>query len=52
MTALAEGTSKQDVIRRAVLERYERDGHDARVEASAERLIDRWRDVLDRLGSV
>lgn len=50
--AESEGLSRQEVIRRAVLERYERAGHRARVEASADKLIDRWGDVLDRLGSV
>jgi hypothetical protein len=50
--AESEGLSRQEVIRRAVLERYERAGHRVRVEASADRLIDRWGDVLDRLGSV
>lgn len=49
--AAAEGTSRQEIIRRAVLERYERAGHAARVEASAERLVERWDDVLRRLGS-
>jgi predicted transcriptional regulator len=48
----AEGLSRQEVIRRAVLERYERAGHAARVEKSTDRMIDRWGDVLDRLGSV
>jgi len=54
LTALAEseGLSRQEVIRRAVLERYERAGHRAKVDASARRLRDRWADVLDRLGSV
>ncbi|MDZ7801779.1 MAG: CopG family transcriptional regulator [Trueperaceae bacterium] len=46
-----EGSSRQEVIRRAVLERLERAGHRERVDAAADRLIDRWRDVLDRLGS-
>jgi hypothetical protein len=50
--AESEGLSRQEVIRRAVLERYERAGHRTRVEASADKLIDRWGDVLDRLGSV
>jgi predicted transcriptional regulator len=50
--AKSEGLSRQEVIRRAVLERYERAGHQMRVAESAERMIDRWRDVLDRLGSV
>jgi hypothetical protein len=49
--ARAEGISKQDVIRRAVLERHARAGHQARVTESGERLAVRWRDVLDRLGS-
>jgi predicted transcriptional regulator len=49
--AQSEGLSRQEVIRRAVLERYERAGHRARVNESAERMVDRWREVLDRLGS-
>jgi predicted transcriptional regulator len=54
LTALAEaeGASRQEVIRRAVLERYERAGHTERVRASADRMIERWGDVLERLGSV
>jgi hypothetical protein len=54
LAALAEagGLSRQEVIRRAVLDRYERAGHRARVDASADKLIERWGDVLDRLGSV
>ena len=54
LAALAqqEGLSRQEVIRRAVLERYERSGHAQRVTDSADRMIDRWGDVLDRLGSV
>ncbi len=54
LTALAEqeGLSRQEIIRRAVLERYERAGHRARVEDSAQRMADRWGDVLDRLGAV
>jgi predicted transcriptional regulator len=50
--AEAEGLSRQEVIRRAVLDRYERAGHRQRVDASADRMIARWGDVLDRLGSV
>jgi hypothetical protein len=50
--AESEGLSRQEVIRRAVLERYERAGHRARVGVSADKLIERWGDVLDRLGSV
>ncbi len=54
LTALstAEGASRQEIIRRAVLERFTRAGHAARVETSSERMIDRWGDVLDRLGGV
>lgn len=54
LTALAEteGTSRQEVIRRAVLERYARSGHAAKVNESAERLTDKWGDVLHRLGTV
>ena len=50
--AEAEGTSRQEVVRRAVLERYERSGHAARVQDSSGRLIEKWGDVLDRLGTV
>ncbi len=48
----AEGASRQEIVRRAVLDRYERSGHGARVEDSATRMIDEWGDVLDRLGTV
>ncbi len=50
--AEGEGLSRQEVIRRAVLERYERAGHARRVTDSSDRMIERWGDVLDRLGSV
>jgi predicted transcriptional regulator len=52
LTALAEaeGASRQEVIRRAVLERYERAGHVTRVQDSVTRMTDRWGDVLTRLG--
>lgn len=54
LTALAdsEGASRQEVVRRAVLDRYERAGHAARVEDSTSRMVDRWADVLNRLGTV
>lgn len=54
LSALAEseGLSRQEIIRRAVLERYERAGHASRVESSTDRMLERWGDVLDRLGSV
>lgn len=50
--AEAEGLSRQEVIRRAVLERYDRAGHRGRVQAGTDQMIERWGDVLDRLGSV
>lgn len=54
LTALSEseGASRQEIVRRAVLERYERSSHVARVQDSADQLLGRWGDVLDRLGSV
>jgi len=48
----AEGASKQEVIRRAVLDRFERTVHAERVAESSARLAERWSDVLDRLGNV
>lgn len=47
-----EGLSRQEIIRRAVLDRYQRAGHERRVADSTERMIERWGDVLERLGSV
>ncbi len=43
LTTLAEqeGLSRQEIIRRAVLERYERAGHRTRVDDSTERMVDR-----------
>jgi predicted transcriptional regulator len=53
LSALAreEGVSRQELIRRAVLERYERSGHMGRVADSTQRMVARWGDVLERLGS-
>lgn len=53
LTALAkaEGTSRQEIIRRAVLDRYEQTGHRARVRDSSDRMMEKWGDVLDRLGT-
>jgi predicted transcriptional regulator len=52
LTAMAasEGASRQEIIRRAILERYERGGHVAQVRESSNRMIERWGDVLVRLG--
>lgn len=48
----SEGVSRQEVIRRAIIDRYERQGHTDRVAESSARMRERWGDVLDRLGSV
>ena len=47
-----EGLSRQELIRRAILERYERSEHREKVESAADSATERWRDVLDRLGTV
>jgi predicted transcriptional regulator len=47
-----EGLSRQEVIRRAVLDRYQRQVHVDLVADSSKRMRDRWAEVLDRLGSV
>jgi len=47
----SEGVSRQEVIRRAVLDRYRRSGHVARVEEAGDRLANRWAEVLERLGT-
>ena len=49
--ATSEQASRQEIVRRAVLERYERTTHGARVAASANRVADQWADVLERLRS-
>ena len=53
LTALSrsEGLSRQEIIRRAVLERFERSGHHEHVADSTRSMIERWGDVLERLGS-
>lgn len=48
----AEGTSRQEVIRRAVIDRYHRQEHVELVASSSAKLRERWGDVLERLGSV
>jgi predicted transcriptional regulator len=48
----AEGASRQEVIRRAVIDRYYRQEHVELVASSSAKLRERWGDVLDRLGSV
>lgn len=48
--AAAEGASRQEIIRRAVIDRYHRAGHTARVSEGSDRQRARWADVLRRLG--
>jgi predicted transcriptional regulator len=48
--AEAEGTSKQEAIRRAVIEKRDRVLHRARVDAIASDLLVEYADALDRLG--
>jgi predicted transcriptional regulator len=45
-----EGVSRQEVIRRSILDRYERTVHARRVAERTSKLSERWGDVLDRLG--
>jgi predicted transcriptional regulator len=47
-----EGLSRQEIIRRAILDRYERAGHAKKVADSTGRMVERWGDVLNRLGSM
>ena len=51
LTALskAEGASRQEIIRRAVLERYERGAHHERVADATVEMMQRWNKVIDRL---
>jgi hypothetical protein len=53
LTALSksEGISRQEIIRRAVLDRFERSGHRERVDDATKRMKERWGDVLERLGA-
>ena len=48
----AEGVSRQDVIRRAIIERHERSQRVANRDEHVGSMLERWGDVLDRLGSV
>lgn len=48
--ARSEGVSRQEVVRRAVLDRYARAGHVRRVDDEVDRMIERWGDVIERLG--
>lgn len=50
--AESEGVSRQEVVRRAVLEMHRRAQHADRVAAASQASRERWGDVLDRLGTV
>lgn len=50
--AAAEGASRQEIIRRAVFEGYERHRHIIRVQESSNRLNDEWAEVVERLGTM
>ena len=50
--AEAEGTSKQEAIRRAVIEKRDRVSRRTRIDAISKELLVEWADVLDRLGKV
>lgn len=50
--ASEDGTSKQEAVRRAVMERAERLGHRDRLTATSAEMKGTWAETLDRLGSV
>ncbi len=50
--AEADGVSMNEAVRRAIRRSAEERGHEARVRSAAEDLLDRWGDVLHRLGTV
>lgn len=54
LTELAERLriSKQEVIRRSVLELHERTSHRARIDAIGAEVMSEYAEALDRLGSV
>ena len=51
LTALSieEGVSRQEIIRRAVLDRYARSAHFERVVIATTEMQDRWAHVIERL---
>lgn len=48
----AEGTSKQEVIRRAVLEKHQRASRRAKLDLIVTDLLVEYEDALNRLGTV
>jgi predicted transcriptional regulator len=53
LTALVAltGRSRQEIIRSAVLEKLERSDHHSRVENATSEMLNRWADVIERLGN-
>jgi hypothetical protein len=47
-----EGISRQEVVKRAVLEKFDRESHRRRVDAIATDVMTEYAEALDRLGSV
>ena len=54
LTELAEsqGLSRQEVIRRAVLDMRDRQGHRSRVADASRRIREQYAEALERLGTV
>jgi predicted transcriptional regulator len=50
--AESQGLSRQEVIRRAVLDMRDRSGHRTRVAEASRRMREQYGEALDRLGSV
>lgn len=46
----AEGVSRQEVIRRAVIERFDRTSRTGRIDVVLDEQLPRYREALDRLG--
>lgn len=49
--ASTKGLSRQEVVRRAVLDRFHHPVHDDQLRESTQRLAKKWAVVLERLGS-
>ncbi|MGB8196034.1 MAG: hypothetical protein WCF25_03400 [Acidimicrobiales bacterium] len=49
--ARLEGVSRQEVVQRAVLDRYETTVHRERVVRTMDEMLERWNDVIERLAS-
>ena len=49
--AATESLSKQEIVRRAILDRYERSQHQRVVADATDRMVERWGAVIERLGS-